>query len=113
MRFPPARQVIAVAMATPELTDAELDRPSIVGVHNFMHNIVLACPNERLGTAVTTLLSAEEPRAKKLLNIPEGFAIAARLSVGYPDPGLAWPTASCRVARSRNLSSSTASAGNP
>jgi nitroreductase len=71
-------------------TDTQLDRLSIVGggsVYPIVQNFMLACRNEGLGTALTTLLCLSEPQVKELLAIPEGFATAACVGVGYPAKG--------------------------
>jgi nitroreductase len=52
-----------------------------------VQNFMLACRNEGLGTALTTLLCLSEPQVKELLAIPEGFATAACVGVGYPAKG--------------------------
>jgi nitroreductase len=69
------------------ITDAELDRPSIVGgasVYPAVQNALLACRAEGLGCTLTTLLCMEEPRVKELLGIPEDWATAAAVPIGYP-----------------------------
>jgi nitroreductase len=69
------------------ITDAALDRPSIVGgasVYPAVQNALLACRAEGLGCTLTTLLCAEEPRVKELLGIPEEWATAAAVPIGYP-----------------------------
>jgi hypothetical protein len=33
---------------------------------------------------MTTMLARQEPRAKELLHVPDGHAIAALLALGYP-----------------------------
>lgn len=85
----PVLLVLTVRVDALDLTDRELDRPSVVGgasIHNFMQNIVLGARNEGLGSAVTTLLSAREDEARALLGMPDTYAIAAMLAIGFPDP---------------------------
>ena len=82
----PVHLVICVELAALSITDAALDRPSIVGggsIYPFVHNILLACTAEGLGSAITTLLCVKEPETFKLLGIPEGFAMAALVPLGY------------------------------
>jgi nitroreductase len=84
----PVHLVVCVELSALSFTDAALDRPSIVGggsVYTFVQNILLACRNEGLGAALTTLLCVNEPQARELLSIPDEFAIAALIPVGYPE----------------------------
>lgn len=69
-------------------TDLELGRLSIVGggsVYPAVQNLMLACRQLGLGTALTTLLCHSEPEVKALLGIPDGFLTAAMVTVGYPE----------------------------
>jgi nitroreductase len=69
------------------ITDAGLDRPSIVGgasVYPAVQNALLACRAEGLGCTLTTLLCFREPEVKELLAIPGDWATAAAVPVGYP-----------------------------
>lgn len=69
------------------ITDAKLDRPSIVGgasVYPAVQNALLACCAEGLGCTLTTLLCFREPEVKELLGIPADWATAAAVPVGYP-----------------------------
>jgi nitroreductase len=88
----PVHLVVCVALDALAITDAELDRPSIVGgasVYPFVHNILLGLRHEGLGAAFTTLLVPAEAEVKQLLAIPEGLAMAGHISVGHrADP---WP----------------------
>jgi nitroreductase len=82
----PVHLVICVELAALSITDAALDRPSIVGggsIYPFVQNILLACNAEGLGSALTTLLCVREPEAFALLGIPDGYAMAALVPVGY------------------------------
>ncbi|MCC6438449.1 MAG: nitroreductase family protein [Acidimicrobiales bacterium] len=85
----PVLLVCCVELATLAVTDKELDRQSIVGggsLYTFIQNVLLGCRNEGLGSALTTLLCAEEPAVAELLGIPEGFAVGALVAVGHPVP---------------------------
>ncbi|MGB9184767.1 MAG: nitroreductase family protein [Solirubrobacteraceae bacterium] len=88
----PVHLVVCVALDALAITDAELDRPSIVGgasVYPFVHNILLGVRHEGLGAAFTTLLVPAEAEVKALLAIPDGLAMAGHISVGHrADP---WP----------------------
>jgi len=69
------------------ITDAKLDRPSVVGgasIYPAVQNALLACRAEGLGCVLTTLLCAEEPKIRPLLGIPEPWYTAAFVPIGYP-----------------------------
>lgn len=86
----PVLVVVCAEIAGLHPTDTELGRLSIVGggsVYPIVQNFMLACRNEGLGTALTTLLCLAEPQVVELLAIPEGFATAACVAVGYPAKG--------------------------
>jgi nitroreductase len=69
------------------ITDRELDRPSVVGgasLYPSVQNLLLACRAEGLGCVLTTLLCAQEPEIRLLLELPEPWATAAFVPIGYP-----------------------------
>jgi nitroreductase len=88
----PLHLVVCVQLDALTITDAELDRPSIVGgasIYPFVHNVLLGLRREGLGAAFTTLLVPAEAQVRELLAIPEGVALAGHISVGHrADP---WP----------------------
>jgi nitroreductase len=88
----PVHLVVWVELAALAITDADLDRPSIVGgasVYPFVQNLLLAIRHEGLGASFTTLLVPAEPAVRELLGAPEGLAMAGHIAVGYrADP---WP----------------------
>lgn len=68
-------------------SDKDLGRLSIVGgasVYPTVQNFILACRASGVATALTTLLCLSEPEVVELLEIPEGFATAAHIAVGFP-----------------------------
>jgi len=72
------------------VTDADLDRVSVVGgasIYPTVQNFCLALRDQGVGSAVTTLLCYEEPKVRELLHIPDNFLTAAHLAVGYPARG--------------------------
>ncbi len=85
--------VIAVFCFNPSkmtITDAALDRPSVVGggsIYPAVQNLLLACRNEGLGCVLTTLLCMEEEKVKPILEIPDGWYTAAHVPIGYPVGG--------------------------
>ncbi|MDG2303215.1 MAG: nitroreductase family protein [Candidatus Binatia bacterium] len=69
------------------ITDAKLDRPSVVGgasVYPSVENLLLACRAEGLGCVLTTLLCSCEDEVRELLKIPEPWGTAAVIPIGYP-----------------------------
>jgi nitroreductase len=82
--------VIAVFCFQPELltiTDAALSRPSVVGgasIYPAVQNLLLACRAEGLGCVLTTLLCIAEEQIRPLLQIPEPWATAAFVPIGWP-----------------------------
>ncbi len=63
-------------------------------MYPFVQNPLLALRAEGLGAALTTLLVPAEDEVKRLLEIPDGVALAAHIGVGCRrEP---WPT---RLAR--------------
>lgn len=76
-----------VDLSTLAVTDQDLDRPSVVGggsLYTFVHNILLSCTNEGLGSALTTLLAAEQPAVDDVLGAPDGYALGALIAIGWP-----------------------------
>ncbi len=82
--------VIAMFCFNPQqmtITDAKLDRPSVVGggsVYPAVENLLLACRAEGLGCVLTTLLCQREPEVRELLAIPQPWGTAAAIPIGYP-----------------------------
>jgi nitroreductase len=69
------------------ITDAKLDRPSVVGgasIYPAVQNLLLACRTEGLGCVLTTLLCYKEAEVKELLKIPDDWATCACIPIGYP-----------------------------
>ena len=87
----PVHLLVLVDLRALAVSDAGLPRQSIVGggsVYPFVQNVLLALRNEGLAGALTTLIVPAEPRVKELLSIPDEFAVAALVAVGYPDEPL-------------------------
>ncbi|MEM9564672.1 MAG: nitroreductase family protein [Actinomycetota bacterium] len=69
------------------VTDAKLDRISLVGgasVYPPVQNVMLACVAEGLGCTLTTLHCQKEDEVRAALDIPEPWATAALVPIGYP-----------------------------
>ena len=82
--------VVLVFCFNPKLmaiTDIKQSRVSVVGgasIYPAVENALLACRAEGLGCVLTTLLCEVEPDVRALLAIPEPWATAAALPIGYP-----------------------------
>ena len=78
------------------ITDADLDRPSVVGggsVYTAVQNLMLAARAEGVGCVLTTRLCFEESAVKTLLEIPDPWGTCAHIPMGYPLLGGYGPTA--------------------
>jgi len=84
----PVLVVVCAVLGDLARTDADLDRPGIVGgasVYPSVQNLMLAARNEGLGTTLTTILCASEPQVKELLGIPPELITCATIALGYPE----------------------------
>lgn len=84
----PVIVVVCVSIDDLAITDAGLDRPSVVGgasIYPAVQNLILACRALGLGAALTTLLCQEEREVRELLAIPSGWATCAHLPIGFPE----------------------------
>jgi nitroreductase len=67
--------------------DKGFDRYTFVGaasIYPFAWSVLLAAREEGLGGVVTTMPIRREPELKALLGLPEEFAVAAVIALGYP-----------------------------
>lgn len=83
----PAILVFCADPTAMAITDAKLDRVSMVGggsVYPAVQNAMLACVAEGLGCTLTTLHCLREPEVKELLRIPDAWATVAMVPIGYP-----------------------------
>ncbi len=83
----PVLIVACAKLADVHPTDAALGRLSVVGgasIYPAVQNLLLAARAEGLGSALTTLLCAVEPRVKELLAIPADISTAATIALGWP-----------------------------
>ena len=83
----PVHLLVAVDLRALTVTDKELPRQSIVGggsIYPFTHNILLAARGEGLAAALTTLIVPAEGRLREMFGIPEEFAVAALIALGWP-----------------------------
>ena len=83
----PVLMLVVVELSQLAVVDIDLDRQSIIGgasVYPFCHNVLLAARDAGLGGVMTTALARQEPAVRELLDIPDGWAIAALLALGRP-----------------------------
>lgn len=84
----PVLLVICIDLKVVASLDQHLDRIGVISggsIYPFAWNIQLAARREGLGTTITTLLVAEEPRLRALLGIPDHVAVAAVMPLGRPE----------------------------
>ena len=87
IRTAPVVLVVCVDLRAVAAMDQRLDRVGIVGgasVYPLVWNILLAARNEGFGGTITTMAVAEEPALKRLLGIPDPYAVAAVVPLGRP-----------------------------
>ncbi len=83
----PALLVFCADPSRMAITDAKLDRISMVGggsVYPPVQNLMLACVAEGIGCTLTTLHCIDEPAVKDVLDIPANWATVALVPIGYP-----------------------------
>jgi nitroreductase len=83
----PVHLVVLVRRAALLTTIPPLDASRVVAgasIYPFVHNIALALRGEGLGTTLSTVLVPVEAEVAELLRIPDAFALAAHLGVGWP-----------------------------
>jgi nitroreductase len=67
--------------------DRDLPRYTMAGgasIYPFAWNTLLAARAEGLGGVITTMAIRREPEVKALLGVPDHFAVAAVIALGYP-----------------------------
>lgn len=83
--------VVVVVCADPGalfVADDALGRTPVVGgasIYPAVQNLLLACREQGLGAALTTILCRAEPAVKALLAVPDPYITAAHVFVGWPE----------------------------
>jgi nitroreductase len=72
------------ALLTPWPAINESTFASGSSLYPFVQNLVLAIRGEGLGTSLTMILNNHEAEVRRLLDIPDGFSLAAHLGIGRP-----------------------------
>jgi nitroreductase len=83
----PVQVVFVFDVRRMSITDDGLGRPTVVGgasIYPAVQNLLLACRVEGLGCVLTTLLCKAEPAVRALLEIPDPWATAAFVPIGWP-----------------------------
>ncbi|HVQ99525.1 MAG TPA: nitroreductase family protein [Mycobacterium sp.] len=87
LRDAPVVLVFTVDLGVVAATDQDLNRIAVVpgaSVYPLVWNVLLAARDEGYGGVPTTMVIAEEPRAKELLGVPDQYALAAFVPLGKP-----------------------------
>jgi nitroreductase len=83
----PAMLVVVADLGSFAATDRDLERYHLVGgasVYPFVWSVLLAARDRDLGGVMTTVAIKNEPALREILSLPEEFAVAAVLALGYP-----------------------------
>jgi nitroreductase len=83
----PVMLVVLADLGALAATDRDLERYSIVGgasVYPFVWSILLSAHERGLGGVMTTVLTRHEDQARRVLQVPDTFAVAALVALGYP-----------------------------
>lgn len=83
----PALLVILADLRSLSASDRDLNRYSIIGgasVYPFAWNVLLAARDVGLGGVITTVLTHNEAEVREALGVPDEYAVAAMLALGYP-----------------------------
>ena len=83
----PLLLLIVVDLRVVASFDSKLPRVGVISgasIYPFAWNILLAARNEGLGGTLTTFLAPAEAAARKLFDVPDGFAVSALLPIGKP-----------------------------
>jgi nitroreductase len=86
-REAPVVLVVCLDLRVVAATDQHLDRIAVIpgaSVYPLVWNVLLAARNEGYGGVLTTMVVAQEQKAKELLGIPDPYAIAAVVPLGKP-----------------------------
>lgn len=83
----PAIAMFCANPAMMAITDAKLDRISMVGggsVYPAVQNFMLACVAEGIGCTLTTLHCLDDELVKDVLNVPKSWGTVGMVPIGYP-----------------------------
>jgi nitroreductase len=83
----PVVLAVAADLGSIAMMDKDLDRATITGgasIYPFCWSVVLAARSRGLGGVITTFASRVEPTTGPLLELPQNWALAATIFLGYP-----------------------------
>ena len=83
----PVMLVVLADLGSLAATDRDLDRYQLVGgasIYPFVWSILLGAHERGLAGVMTTVLTRNEQAAREVLHVPDDYAIAALLALGYP-----------------------------
>jgi len=83
----PVMLVILADLGSLAATDRDLDRYQLVGgasIYPFVWSILLSARERGLAGVMTTVLTRYEDEAREVLRVPDDFAVAALVALGYP-----------------------------
>ncbi len=83
----PVLLVVLADLRVLAATDRDAGRYTIVGgasVYPFAWSLLLAARDAGLGGVVTTMVTREEPEVRRLLSVPDEYAVAALIALGRP-----------------------------
>jgi nitroreductase len=87
----PAMLVIVADLGSFAATDRDLERYHLVGgasVYPFVWSLLLAAHDRDLGGVMTTVAVKNEAALREILKLPDDFAVAAVIALGYPQRSL-------------------------
>jgi len=83
----PVLLLVAVDLRVVASFDSVLPRVGVISgasIYPFVWNILLAARSEGLGGTLTTFVAPAEGEVKRMLGLPDSFAVAALLPIGRP-----------------------------
>jgi nitroreductase len=83
----PVLLVVALDLSRVTSFDRDLPRPGVVSgasVYPFVWSLLLAAREQGYAGVITTYLTPSEPEVRRLLHLPDSFAIAAAVPLGRP-----------------------------
>jgi len=83
----PVMLVVLADLGALAATDRDLDRYQLVGgasIYPFVWSVLLSAHDHGLGGVMTTVLTKHEDRARRVLHVPDTYAVAALVALGHP-----------------------------